>query len=222
MSRRRFLLAVLILPAVLCLWVAFIATSAYLQAPRLVAAVDAPFPPSQLPNRHICALLSIQDPTFFRHEGLALDAGKPGHTTITQGIGKSLYFDRFTPGKLRQRKVKLMISAWAFNRRISKETQLRLFLNMAYFGATDDGGEILGFPAAAAAFFGKELRAVSDREFLSLVVMLDGPNRYHVLRHPETNAARVRKMEPWVARACDPRCLSKVLPEPCVSRRPEF
>jgi len=77
----------------------------------------------------LCALLAAQDRTFYRHHGIGLGDSHFGHTTLTQSIGKGLFFKRFDPGLLRQRKVRLMVAAFAFDQRISKETQLRLFLN---------------------------------------------------------------------------------------------
>ena len=112
-----------------------------------------------------------------------------------------------------------MIAAWAFDRRISKETQLRLFLNRAYLG-TIDGKGILGFPAAAMAFFGKTVQDLSDKEYYGLLAMLDAPNKYHVLRKSEDNAARVRIIEELVEHACAPECFHGDHPTPCKSQVP--
>jgi membrane carboxypeptidase/penicillin-binding protein len=110
--------------------------------------------------------------------------GPPGHTTITQAIGKRLFFDRFSPGLLHHRKIKLMVAAWAFDRRISKETQLRLFLNRVYIGSLE-GKPVSGFPAAATAYYGKPLGQPSDSEYLGLAAMLEAHNRDHVILQPK-------------------------------------
>ncbi len=130
-----------------------------------------PFPPSDLAKGRICALLAVTDPTFYRHQGIGLADGLLGHTTITQSIGKGLFLDGFTPVLLHHRKIQLMVAAWAFDRRISKETQLRIFLNRTYFEGSR-GQEVFGFPAAGGAFYGKTLGQLSDSEFFGLLAML--------------------------------------------------
>jgi membrane carboxypeptidase/penicillin-binding protein len=186
---------------------AVVAVPAFIRAPRLVAQLDAagilPFMPTALPGSRICALLAVQDPTIYRHQGIGLLAGPLGHTTVTQAICKGLFFNEFNPGLLRLGKVRLMIIAWAFDRRIPKDMQLRLFLNLTYFGSLD-GKEIHGFPDAATSFFGKDLQSLSEQEYLGLVAMLRAPNTYHVVRNPQANAARVRDIRKLLERACAP------------------
>ncbi len=160
-----------------------------------------PLLPAQLSQWQTCALVSVQDPDFYRHSGIGLFKGNLGHTTISQAIAKRLFFERFSPGLLRQRKIKLMVIAWAFDRRISKETQFRLFLNLAYFG-TGDGRDVIGFRNAAAAFFHKELSELSELQYLVLVGMLSAPHIYDPVRKPEASAARVRDISLVVQQSC--------------------
>jgi membrane carboxypeptidase/penicillin-binding protein len=175
-----------------------------------------PFSPSELPTRRSCALLAVQDATFYRHQGIGLADGRLGHTTITQSIGKGLFFNTFDPGLLRHRKIRLMVAAWAFDRRISKETQLRLFLNRAYFGSAG-GREVIGFPAAAGAFYGKPLSRLSDSEYFGLLAMLEAPNSYHVVLQPKVNAERVARIQQKVQRACSDGCFQGDAPVPCAA-----
>ena len=126
----------------------------------------------------------------------------------------ALFFDRSSPGLLHFGKIKLMIAAWGFARSVPKSTQLRMFLNRAYFG-TMDGREILGFPSAAVTFFGKSLSALSDQEFFGLLAMLEAPNRYHVVRQREANAARVQTIERQIQVACGDGCFGGDRPVPC-------
>ena len=215
--KRRVLTAIVIAPAVvLFVSMLWIASSTYARAPRLVAEVERahPFPlsPAELPKSRLCPLLVVQDRTFFRHQGIGLTDGPPGHTTLTQGVGKHLFFRQYKPGLVG--KIRLMISAWAFDRRISKEKQLDIFLNRAYFG-TFDGQSVNGFAAAASKFYGKDFRDLTDREFASILAMLDAPNRYDPLRHPEVNAERTRRIEQSVRRACREGCFTGPQPLPC-------
>jgi membrane carboxypeptidase/penicillin-binding protein len=219
MRRRLGLTAVMVVAALLS-WVVWIAAISYIRAPRMVSELDRagllPFSPSELPTRRSCALLAVQDATFYRHQGIGLADGRLGHTTITQSIGKGLFFNTFDPGLLRHRKIRLMVAAWAFDRRISKERQLRLFLNRAYFGIAD-GREVLGFPAAASVFYGKPLDRLSDSEYFGLLAMLEAPNRYHVTRQPKANAERVERIQQQVPRACGDGCFQGDAPVPCAT-----
>jgi penicillin-binding protein 1B len=110
-----------------------------------------------------------------------------------------------------------MVAAWAFDRCVSKETQLRLFLNRTYFGTTG-GREVIGFPAAAGEFYGKTVDQLSDPEYLSLLAMLDGPNSYHVVLQPKVNAERVAIIQRQVERACGEGCFQGEAPVPCRQR----
>jgi membrane carboxypeptidase/penicillin-binding protein len=218
--RKRLILTVMVLLAVLLSWVFWIAASSYLRAPRMVAELDRagvlPFTVSELPRSRLCALLVVQDPAFYRHQGIGLADGPLGHTTITQSIGKGLFFNGFDPGFLRHRKIQLMVAAWAFDRRTSKETQLRLFLNRAYFGSAG-GREVIGFPAAASALYGKPLGQLSESEFFGLLAMLEAPNSYHVVRQPKVNAERVTRIRQKVQRACGDGCFQGDEPVPCAT-----
>lgn len=216
---KRLIIATLSIVAALLIWAAWIAAITYLHAPMMVAGLEdagaLPFSPSELPRSRICALLvGDGDSTFYRHHGIGFTDGPPGHTTLTQAIGKRLFFNSFNPGFLHYRKIQLMVAAWAFDRRISKETQLRLFLNRAYFGNAQ-GKSVVGFPAAAAAYYGKPLGQLSESEYLSLIAMLEVPNRDHVLLQPKANAERAARIRRRVQRACAEGCFRGEAPVPC-------
>ena len=206
------------LSVVLIVWVCWIALGSCLRGPRLVAELERahalPFSPADLPKPRLCALLVVQDPTFYRHQGIGLADGHLGHTTLTQSVGKGLFFERFDPGPFHLGKIELMIAAWGFDRSVPKTTQLRVYLNRTYFGITE-GHAVVGFPSAASTFFGKSLNALADREYFSLLAMLDAPERYHVVREREANAARVRMIERQVQDRCGSGCFEGDLPVPC-------
>jgi membrane carboxypeptidase/penicillin-binding protein len=217
---RRLVIAVLVVPIVaLVTWIGWIALRSYNRTPALLAALERDgafaFSPSELPRARLRALLVVQDPTFYRHNGIGLVDGPLGHTTLTQALGKGLFFKIFTPGLLRYRKIELMIAAWAFDRRVPKTRQLQLYLNRAGFGSFE-AHEILGFPAAARAFFGKDLQRLTDEDYLGLLAMLEAPNRYHVLRDARANAVRVHNIQQQVRHACGEGCFQGERPVPCV------
>jgi hypothetical protein len=217
---RRVGLAALSVAVVVVLWLAGVWAVAYYKAPRLVAELEEsgalPFDPAVLPAGRVCALVAVQDRTFFRHHGIGLLDGPPLHTTMTQSICKGLFFRGFSPGPLRYRKIMLMVDALAFDHRVSKEMQLRIFMNRAFFGRAD-GAEVLGFESAAKAYFGRDILQLSDQEYLALVVMLLAPSKYGVAQEPEANAARVRLFEGIVDAACPADCIEKPPHAPCGS-----
>ena len=71
------------------------------------------------------AWLGVQDPNFFQHPGWDFASGRI--TTITQALVKVYYFEQFRPGiaKIRQS----LIARFALDPLVSKEDQLRLFIN---------------------------------------------------------------------------------------------
>ena len=147
------------------------------------------------------ALLAIEDPAFFEHAGIDLATAGAGITTITQGMVKYLYFDRFRPGiaKLRQS----LIAVFALDALVPKEVQLRIFVNTVYLGA-HEGESVRGFARAAEVYFHKPFAELSRREYLALVAMIIGPNAFHVVRTPEANAERVRRIEAVLSGAYRP------------------
>ena len=162
--------------------------------------------------RRIGMLLAVEDPGFLRHRGI--DFGTPGQgmTTLTQSLAKFLYFDRFTPGLA---KLELMLVArFALDPAMSKREQLEVFINYARFGARR-GRPIIGFNAAARTFYGRDLRQLTDREYLTLVAMLIAPQRLDPGRHAEANAERTRRIEALLAGRCRPRGLRDVYYRDC-------
>lgn len=121
-------------------------------------------------------LLAIEDPNFYSHHGVDLSTPGAGMTTLTQGLVKLLYYpEGFKQGiaKIRQ----TLIAQYALDALTTKETQLDLFLNTAYFGH-EQGREVKGFAQASNTYFHKDLARLNDEEFMGLVAMLIGPNKY--------------------------------------------
>lgn len=159
-------------------------------------------------------LLAVEDPGFWRHGGVDYETPGQGRTTLTQGLVKFLYFDRFRPGFA---KIEQSLIAWAvLDRAMNKRDQLSLYVNHAYLG-NDRGRPVRGFEDAARTWIGKPYAALNDREFLSLVAMPIGPNRLDPIRHPQANAARVRRIEAMLAGRCRPAGLADVTYEECDS-----
>ena len=183
----------------------FVFVDAWLRVPDVLSVARAAermsLQPDELSGAEINALLVVEDPGFEGHCGVDLSTPGAGLTTITQALVKVYYFDSFKPGLA---KIPQTIRALALDARMSKRDQLTLFLGSAYFGS-HGGGEVIGFEQAARVFFGKDVRALEETEWLSLVATIIAPNRLQPARHAEANRERVLRIERLLAGRCKPR-----------------
>ncbi|MBU1722961.1 MAG: transglycosylase domain-containing protein [Gammaproteobacteria bacterium] len=180
------------------------------QTPQLVQTAfqryGTALQPTDLSPERKAMLLAIEDPTFLQHHGVDLSTPGAGMTTITQGLVKQLYFPQgFRPGiaKIRQ----TLIAQYALDSLVSKDEQLRLFLNISYLGEVD-GKAVHGFAAAARTYFGKEFAALNDEEFLSLVAMLIGPN--NLKPGTPANVQRMQRIHAYLRGETQPASLLDV------------
>ena len=151
-------------------------------------------------------LLAVEDPAFFRHHGVDLETPGAGMTTITQGLVKQLYFPGgFRPGLAKVRQT--LIAQHALDALVSKDEQLTLMLNIAYLGRAD-GKPVHGFAQAARAYFGKDFRALSDREFQSLVAMLVAPHQ--LAPGTPAHARRMQRIDAYLSGAYRPMAVLDV------------
>ena len=196
----------------------FVMIKAYFDTPKVVAAAIAPEKvPLQLrdlPDEYRRILLTVEDPNFYSHHGVDLRTPGAGWTTITQGIVKIYFYDGFTPGTFRYRKLEQSLIALVFDARVSKETQLLIFINSAYFGS-HDGRDVVGFRAAAGEYFHKDFAALTRDEFISLVAMIVGPNEFNVMTSPAKNKDRVNRINHLLSGACKPAGLTDVYYKSC-------
>lgn len=172
------------------------------RTPAALARVAArPLRLADLPEARRDMLVRIDDPGFYAHHGIDMATPGAGWTTITQALVKQLYFEHFRPGfaKIEQS----LIARFVLDPAVSKDEQLEIFVNYAYFGSKD-GREITGFADAARSYYGRELAELGDREYLSLVAMLIGPNEYDPVNHPQANARRTERIEALLAGRCKP------------------
>lgn len=163
-------------------------------------------------SRHIAMLIRVEDPTFWTNRGIDLTSPGGGLTTISQGLGKSVLFNQFTPGL---QKIELMVlTRFALTRTVSKRDILAAFLDTAYLG-DDRRGEVIGFAEGSRRWMGKPLDRLDDAEFLTLVAMLPRPNELDPVQHGHANRERVRRIERLLRDECTPRGLSDVELEGC-------
>ncbi|MGL4491022.1 MAG: transglycosylase domain-containing protein [Rhizobiaceae bacterium] len=200
----------------LALYEAGLVWKAQQASPAVIAAALAKpqdLPLSSLSDTQKAILLKVEDPGFYDHKGIDFASPGQGLTTITQALVKFLYFEKFTPGfaKIEQS----LIARFVLNNQMTKDQQLGLLINQAYFG--DKNGEpIRGFSDAALAHFSKPFSQLSDDEFIGLVAMLIGPNKFRPDKDPETHKSRVTKIKQLLAGDCKPNGLLDVYYDDCV------
>lgn len=195
--------------AVVMLW-------AYWKTPGIVEAEKSRLKVrfKSLPPERQRALLQIEDPAFYTHNGIDLHTPGAGYTTITQALVKIHFYDGFSPGFLRLRKIEQTLIAWVFNRRVDKETQLDLFINSAYLGL-EQGRDVIGLEEAARVYFGRALKELDDEQYLSLVAMLVSPN---LLKPASTESReRVKRIRRLLKGECSPEDVADVYYEACKS-----
>lgn len=212
------LLAVALPISLILLYCASVIIRAYVDTPRVVAQSTSPERVSlrleDVPDDYQNILLSVEDPDFSSHHGIDFTTPGAGWTTITQGIVKVYFYNGFTPGLFRYRKLEQSLIAWVFNGRVDKRTQLLIFINSAYFG-NYDGREIVGFRNASRAYFNKGFSELTKEEYISLVAMLIGPNEFNVLRQPIKNKERVERINRLLNGECRPTGHHDVYYEAC-------
>lgn len=207
----------LVLAALLTLYFAYLAIRAWQERRTVSARVDriiAEADPDELAlsPRRIAIVLRVEDPTFQTNKGIDLSTPGAGMTTLSQGLGKKIFFEDFEPGLA---KGELMaLTRFALYPKVDKRRTLQAVLATAYFG-THRGRPVTGFADGARTWFKKPLPRLSDREFLELEAMLVAPDRLKPGRDDAGRAQRVERIERLLAGRCSPKGLRDVMFEGC-------
>lgn len=201
---------------------AVVTVNAYFTSQSIIAQVYASnklaLRLEDLPEKHRDALLKVEDPNFYQHNGIDLKTPGAGYTTITQGLVKTYFFpEGFSPGFLKYKKIKQSLIAIAFNSRVDKNTQLDIFINTVYLG-TLQNKEVIGFQEGAKTYFNKEFKELSFDEYLSLLAMVIAPNDISISKKPEKNKERVKRIKLLLEGSCKPTSLSDVYYKNCQER----
>ncbi len=146
-------------------------------------------PLERLPRRLQEAVVAIEDRRFYSHYGLdpkrlvkviwtnLTTSSSPGASTLTQQLARNLFL---TFDKTVQRKLKEMILALRIEQTYSKDEILTLYLNQIYLGKGT-----YGVQAASHIYFGKDVWDLNAAEATLMAGMIQMPERYSPLRHPE-------------------------------------
>ncbi len=148
-----------------------------------------------IPDHVIKAFLAAEDWNFFKHSGLSFKGiirsllvniynGRKvqGASTITQQLVRLLYFDA---EKSFKRKIKEQLLAIIVERQFTKEQILETYLNHVYFGCG-----IYGIEAASQRFWNKHVKDISLDEAAVLASIVQLPQRYCPLYHPDATLKR--------------------------------
>jgi penicillin-binding protein 1A len=144
----------------------------------------------QFPQHLVDAVLSVEDRRFFEHRGVDLrgmaralmrnlSAGQvmEGGSTITQQLVKVLYLES---DRTYRRKLQEALVAFWLEARLDKEEILARYLNNVYLGAG-----ATGVPAAARAYFDKNVEELDLSESAMIVALIRSPSMLNPFNNPE-------------------------------------
>ena len=209
--------ALLLLAALVILYAGYLGIRIWREQGLVAAKVDriiARADPQELalPLIRRAMIVKVEDPTFWTNKGLDLTTHGAGMTTLSQALGKRLFFDDFEPGFA---KGELMaLTRFALYPRVSKDGTLQAFVASAYLG-TRRGRAVTGFSDGARSWFGKPLADLSDEEFLNLEAMLVAPDSLKPGRDDAGRRERVARIKRLLAGSCRPIGLRDVKLEGC-------
>ena len=154
-------------------------------------------PYAEMPPRLVQAFISAEDKTFFQHAGIdwlgianavvtniagLFDDRRPvGASTITQQVAKSLVGNEVSLW----RKIREAILARRLEAALTKEQILELYLNQIFLGRNAYGVE-----AAAQAYFGVSVDALTLPQIAYLAILPKAPSTYDPIRRAGRALAR--------------------------------
>ena len=114
-KRHKILAVIFLLILMPIIYIVFIVAKAYVDTPQIVSSINSSgkltLNLEDVSEANRKALLTVEDPNFYAHNGIDLSTPGAGYTTITQGLVKIYFFNGFNPGPLRINKIKQTIIA---------------------------------------------------------------------------------------------------------------
>ena len=136
-----------------------------------------------IPDIYKNAVVAVEDRRFYLHNGIDIICiGRAiivdikemslieGGSTITQQLAKNTYF---TQSKKIDRKIAEIFMAFEYEKNLTKEEILELYINTCYYG---DG--YYNISDAAKGYFNKEVKEMSDFECTLLAGIPNAPSVY--------------------------------------------
>lgn len=149
----------------------------------------------ELPQHLIDALIITEDKKFYKHFGvdimgnvraLIVDIARmdfsQGASTITQQMARNMFLSL---DKRISRKMKELLLAFRIEREFSKDEILEIYFNKIFWG-----GQLHGVEAASLNYFGKHAKDLTLAESATLVGMIQRPNYFNPINHPERTTQR--------------------------------
>lgn len=142
-----------------------------------------------LPPLLISALISIEDATFFDHEGIDYartlqafihnlsSSNKHGGSTITQQLVKNMYLSNEQTYK---RKIQEAFLAYKIESILTKEEILTRYFNYVYFEQS-----LPGVSYAARTYFSKDVKDLTLPEMAILAGVVKSASYYNPLKYPK-------------------------------------
>ena len=138
---------------------------------------------TDMPSNVECAIVSIEDKKFFRHNGIDYRAllravkamiengeATQGGSTITMQLARNIFLSQ---EKTWQRKVEEMYIARELEKKYTKDEILEFYLNNIYFG-----NGYYCIKDASEGYFGKEPEDLTDYESTLLAGVPNAPSKY--------------------------------------------
>jgi penicillin-binding protein 1B len=148
----------------------------------------------ELPDEVVKTVLAAEDSGFFTHPGVSpsgiiralwvnLRGGEvqQGGSTITQQLVKNVYLNSH---RTLSRKAEEAMIAMMLELRHGKRAILEAYLNEIYLGRSGPAN-VIGFGAAARAFFGRDAAELSLEQAATLAGMIQSPAGNSPLEHPD-------------------------------------
>lgn len=205
------LIAIVSFILVIAIYFTIVVVRARMETPRIIRtalqASNITLEANDLSEWQLHALLAVEDPNFYKYKGVDLKTPGAGITTITQSLVKKYYFEHFKPGiaKIKQ----TLIARYALDPLVSKDDQLKLFINNIYLGNVN-GEPVIGFDNAARVYYHKKIARLSEMEYLSIIAMIIAPVNFHLFNRPEVNAERTGRLAKVVSGEYKPIALMDI------------
>ncbi|MBR0599513.1 transglycosylase domain-containing protein [Clostridiales bacterium BAD-6] len=150
---------------------------------------------SDLPDDLVNAFVSIEDKTFWDHNGFnfvrilgaikesVFEGGSiSGTSTITQQLARNLYLAETKADYSLTRKIKEAYYAVLLERHLSKEQIIEAYLNTIFLGYNSNGVQ-----AASQAYFSKDVSELTLEECAALASLPQAPDRLALIKRYESD-----------------------------------